>query len=248
VVLSNGVFTIMQFRVAATDSADPSALPGTLRPVTTISESAAVNNRILTLGEKDDKASNPMTMLLNNAHWDMPVTENPKLNSVEIWNFLNFTDDSHPIHLHMVRFQILDRRSFEPTAYYSGGKIKYIGPAVPPAPNEAGWKDTVQAHPGMVRVALPHSGARRQRNDAALRHCDVVRGKAHFSAHEMAETSVALARCFNQTRRSCFHTSGRDGTGASAPRGRERFAPDRAPCESSRQWNPGARPALPLVR
>jgi spore coat protein A len=89
-------------------------------------------------------------MLLNNAHWNMPVTEAPKLDSVEIWNLLNFTDDSHPIHLHLVRFQILDRRPFEPEYYYNGGEIRYIGPAVPRAANEAGWKDTVQASPGMV--------------------------------------------------------------------------------------------------
>jgi spore coat protein A, manganese oxidase len=89
-------------------------------------------------------------MLLNNAHWSMPITENPTLESVEIWSLMNFTDDSHPIHLHLVRFQILDRRTFEPYAYYTEGKVKYIGPAVPPDPSEAGWKDTVQAHPGMV--------------------------------------------------------------------------------------------------
>jgi spore coat protein A len=89
-------------------------------------------------------------MLLNNAHWNMPVTENPKLDSTEIWSLLNFTDDSHPIHLHGVRFQILDRRRFEPYYYYKQGTVKYIGPAVVPAPEEAGWKDTVQAHPGMV--------------------------------------------------------------------------------------------------
>jgi len=150
IVVSNDAFTVMQFRVAKTAVADTSSLPSNLRPISKIPESEAVNNRILTLGEKDDEAANPMTMLLNNAHWDMPITENPKLNSVEIWNFLNFTDDSHPIHLHLVRFQILDRRGFEPYYYYTQGKIKYIGPPVPPAPNEAGWKDTVQAHPGMV--------------------------------------------------------------------------------------------------
>ncbi|HUJ41170.1 MAG TPA: multicopper oxidase domain-containing protein, partial [Candidatus Acidoferrales bacterium] len=55
-----------------------------------------------------------------------------------------------PIHLHLVRFQILDRRVFEPEAYYKQGKILYTGEAVPPEANEAGWKDTVQAHPGMV--------------------------------------------------------------------------------------------------
>jgi spore coat protein A len=95
-------------------------------------------------------AANPMMMLLNNAHWSMPITESPALDSVEIWSLLNFTDDSHPIHLHMVRFQVLDRRPFEPEYYYQGGKIFYTGAAVPPAANEMGWKDTVQAHPGMV--------------------------------------------------------------------------------------------------
>jgi spore coat protein A, manganese oxidase len=126
------------------------ALPSALRPVPKIVESEAVKTRVLTLGEKDDKATNPVMLLLNNAHWDMPVTENPQLDFVEVWNLLNFTDDSHPIHLHLVRFQILDRRPFEPEYYYKGGSIEYIGAAVPPAPNEAGWKDTVQAHPGMV--------------------------------------------------------------------------------------------------
>ena len=51
-------------------------------------------------------------MLLNNVHWSKPVTENPVLDSVEIWNLINTTDDAHPIHLHLVEFQILDRRSF----------------------------------------------------------------------------------------------------------------------------------------
>ena len=158
-VVTNDALTVMQFRVSSAAAQDASSLPSTLRPVPKIPESAAVNHRILTLGEKDDMASNPMMMLLNNAHWDMPITENSALDSVEIWNFLNFTDDSHPIHLHLVRFQILDRRSFEPEYYYKGGRIEYIGPAVPPAPNEAGWKDTVQAHPGMVtRIIVRFEG------------------------------------------------------------------------------------------
>ncbi len=54
-----------------------------------------------------------MLMLLNGTRWHMPVTENPELDSVEIWNLINLTDDAHPIHLHLVRFQILDRRRFD---------------------------------------------------------------------------------------------------------------------------------------
>jgi len=150
ITVTNDTLTVMQFRVSKTGKPDTSSLPSTLRVVPKIPESAAVNTRVLTLGEKDDKAANPLMMLLNNAHWGMPVTEKPALNSVEIWNLLNFTDDSHPIHLHQVRFQILDRRPFEPEYYYKGGQIVYIGAPVPPAANEAGWKDTVQAHPGMA--------------------------------------------------------------------------------------------------
>ncbi len=161
IVVMNDELTVMQFRVSKTHVSDTSSMPSTIRPVPRIPERSAVKTRILTLGEKDNMAGLPEMMLLNNAHWDMPITENPKLDSVEIWELLNFTDDSHPIHLHLVRFQILDRRSFEPQAYYYGGKIQYIGGPIPPAANEAGWKDTVQAPPGMVtRIIVKFEGYR----------------------------------------------------------------------------------------
>jgi spore coat protein A len=159
IVVTNDAITVMEFRVAKSGAPDKSALPSSLRPVPRTAEVSAVKTRILTIGEMDDKTGMAKMMLLNNAHWSMPITENPVLDSVEIWELLNFTDDSHPIHLHMVRFQILDRRSFEPEAYYHGGTIQYIGPVVPPAANEAGWKDTVQAHPGMVtRIIVKFEG------------------------------------------------------------------------------------------
>src|SRR5271168_2360664 len=148
--MKTGVLPVMQFRVAKKATGESGVLPAALRPVPRIAEADAVATRLLTLGEKDTMAGNPMTMLLNNAHWDMPVTENPKLNSTEIWSFANFTDDSHPIHLHLVRFQILDRRTFNPEAYYKQGKVEYIADALPPAANEAGWKDTVHAPSQMV--------------------------------------------------------------------------------------------------
>lgn len=150
ITLASDQLTIMEFRVANAKTDDPSSLPRTLRTISRIAESESVTERVLTLGEKDDMAGNPMVMLLNNAHWNMPVTENPKLGSTEIWSLLNFTDDSHPIHSHGVRVQILDRRRFEPSYYYTQGKVKAAGPTVPCAPQEAGWKDTVQAHAGMV--------------------------------------------------------------------------------------------------
>jgi len=159
IVVKNDAFTVMQFRVSRNKTTDTSSLPSTLRPVPKIPESEATKTRMLALSEIDDRAQNPVTMLLNRAHWNMPVTENPVLNSVEIWNLINLTDDSHPIHLHLVRFQILDRRRFEPFFYKNEGVLKYTGSPVPPDPNEAGWKDTVRADPGMVtRIIVRFEG------------------------------------------------------------------------------------------
>jgi spore coat protein A len=158
-VLNNGVVPVMQFKVARGKSADTSSLPSALRPVPRIAESEAVKTRTLTLGELDDTKDDPVNMLLNNAHWNMPVTENPALNSVEIWSLMNLTEDSHPIHLHLVRFQILDRRRFDAFAYQNRGVLRYRGDPIPPDPNEAGWKDTVRADPGMItRIIVRFEG------------------------------------------------------------------------------------------
>ncbi|MGB2606734.1 MAG: multicopper oxidase [Candidatus Sulfotelmatobacter sp.] len=154
IIVQNQSFDLMQFRVARNAPKDTlkdsSVLPPTLRPIPKIAESAAVKTRVLTLVEVDDPHGLPVTMLLNNTHWNMPVTENPMLDSTEIWNLVNTTDDAHPIHLHLVRFQILDRRTFDVAAYWATGKFNYFGLAIPPEPGEAGWKDTVRAQPAMV--------------------------------------------------------------------------------------------------
>jgi spore coat protein A len=163
VIVKNDSFNVMQFRVAKSRKAGvtryAAALPTMLRPVPRIPESAAVRTRMLSLVEVDDEVKRPVTMLLNNAHWNMPVTENPVLDSTEIWNLINTTDDSHPIHLHLVRFQILDRHSFDVSAYWTTGKMNFFGPPIPPSPSEAGWKDTVRADPGMVtRIIIRFEG------------------------------------------------------------------------------------------
>ena len=126
------------------------SLPEKLRPVVPIPESSAVRTRLLTLNEYKSPKGESMTMLLGGAHWDMPVTENPTLDTVEIWSLINLTEDVHPIHLHLVRFQILDRRPFDQLHYFMKGELRYIGPPQLPDRGEAGWKDTVHAHPQMV--------------------------------------------------------------------------------------------------
>jgi spore coat protein A len=69
------------------------------------------------------------------------------------------TDDAHPIHLHLVRFQILDRQSFDPIVHRRTGKVHFGGPPIPADPSEAGWKDTVRADPQMLtRIIVRFEG------------------------------------------------------------------------------------------
>lgn len=150
IVMKSDAYTVMQFRVGRTAGRSSSSIPSGLRPVPRISESEAARTRVLTLGEDDDPEMFPMCMLLNGTRWSAPITEKPALGSTEIWSFVNVTDDAHPVHLHLVRFQILDRRPFDIFTYLNFRNLRYTGPATPPAPNEAGWKDTVRADPGMV--------------------------------------------------------------------------------------------------
>jgi spore coat protein A len=149
----------MQFRVAQQGSADSPPLPATLRPPSRLAESAAVKTRELTIADYQDRLGRSSVMLLNGAHWDMPVTETPLLDSTEIWSFINLTDDSHPIHLHMVRFQLLDRRPFDLAVYQLTGKVVFTGPAADLPPGELGWKDTVRVDPLTVtRIIVKFEG------------------------------------------------------------------------------------------
>jgi spore coat protein A len=92
------------------------------------------------------------------------VTTRPAAGAVEDWYLVNTTADTHPIHLHLVTFDVIDRRPFDVASYNPKTEaITYTGPAMPPAPNENGRKDTVQAHPGQVtriraRFELPDEG------------------------------------------------------------------------------------------
>ena len=159
IVLRSDSFEVMQFRVVPAKSEDRSLVPPALRPVPKTRESSAARTRPLALIERMSLKGESMEMLLNGTPWHAPVTEKPALDSTEIWSFINTTDDSHPIHLHLVRFQILDRRRFEPFIYLNSREIHYTGPAVAPAAEEAGWKDTVRADPHMVtRIIVRFEG------------------------------------------------------------------------------------------
>ena len=42
--------------------------------------------------------------------WHSPTTENPALGATEEWEIWNMTGDAHPVHLHLVHFEILERQ------------------------------------------------------------------------------------------------------------------------------------------
>ena len=42
--------------------------------------------------------------------WHSPTTENPALGSTEEWEIWNLTGDAHPVHLHLVNFEIVGRQ------------------------------------------------------------------------------------------------------------------------------------------
>jgi spore coat protein A len=159
IILRNDTVQAMQFRVRGNKSPASRPLPSSLRPVPRIPEQAATRTRELTLEEFDNVLDEPETHLLNGARWHDPITEKPTINTTEIWSLINLTDDVHPIHLHLVRFQILDRRPLDVDQYLSKKTIRYTGPAFPPEPGEAGWKDTVRATPAAVtRIIIPFEG------------------------------------------------------------------------------------------
>jgi FtsP/CotA-like multicopper oxidase with cupredoxin domain len=45
--------------------------------------------------------------------WHSPTTENPALNATEKWEIWNMTGDAHPVHLHLVHFEILGREEIK---------------------------------------------------------------------------------------------------------------------------------------
>jgi spore coat protein A, manganese oxidase len=63
----------------------------------------------------------------------------------------NTTGDVHPMHLHLLRFQLLDRRPFDVKSFVATGKLRYTGQPLPPEANESpAWKDTIKTYPGYV--------------------------------------------------------------------------------------------------
>jgi spore coat protein A, manganese oxidase len=149
----------MQFRVSSTPVPNVGSLPTSLSKIERIPESEAKVTRVLTLNEYDNLYGKPMSMLLNGTRWHEPVTEKPELHTIEIWCLVNLTSDTHPIHIHQARFQILDRQAIDAGEYVKTRQLRYRGEKTPPEPGETGWKDTVRANGRSVtRIIIRFDG------------------------------------------------------------------------------------------
>jgi len=132
----------------------------TLGPIPPLAAPAGASLRDLTLNEDFDTYGRLRQLLGTTApnltrkgfglEYLAPATEVVREGSVEVWRVWNLTADTHPIHFHLVNVQVLSRQPFA----MIGGAFTPTGPARGPQPNEVGWKETVQMHPGEVTTVI----------------------------------------------------------------------------------------------
>ena len=179
---------VMQIRVGTSVThrgprSVPSSLPGRRARL-----HHPVKTRYITLNEI---APETARWVLNMSALDFegtPVTEKPKAGSVEDWVYVNMTPDTHPMHVHLVTFQVVGRTPFDVSAYQAahGGPNGVpggidptpfaTGPMLPPTPDERGFKDTAKANPGTflrirARFDLPAGVTAPQ---TYVHHCHIV--------------------------------------------------------------------------
>jgi FtsP/CotA-like multicopper oxidase with cupredoxin domain len=103
--------------------------------------------------------------------WMEPVTENPDVGATEVWEIYNTTGDAHPMHVHEVAFEVVNREGL--ILDEDGDALQPIqldGNVILPEPWETGFKDTVIAYPGQVtriRMQFNSSGQ-------FVWHCHIV--------------------------------------------------------------------------
>lgn len=156
-----GARMVLQFHVrrSASEPATNWELPARLADVPRLGEDVAVKTRRHLLVEKVSADGMMRETLLNGMKFNDPITEDPQNGTVEIWELVNTTMDAHPIHLHAVHFQLLDRRRFQVRRHQLTSEVVLIGRPLPPLSGESGWKDTILCPPGQVtRIIIPFHG------------------------------------------------------------------------------------------
>jgi FtsP/CotA-like multicopper oxidase with cupredoxin domain len=158
---------VMRLHVVAATSVDMSTPPSQLVLPVIAPLGAATNTRHVSLNEQESATVRVSTdangnVVLDCAHgeqfgpveadlgtlnpdgsgnplgWDEPITENPAVGAIEVWELHNFTADAHPIHIHEITFEVLGRQMIGDSAMR------------PPESWERGLKDTVISYPNEI--------------------------------------------------------------------------------------------------
>jgi len=136
---------VMQFRIVRATSRDRSTPVSQLVLPTRVALPAPSNTRQLSLNEMmseffDGPAEAMLGTLENGVPthkmWMEAPTETPAVGATEVWELHNFTEDAHPIHIHQVMFEVVNREGEDGVR--------------PPEPSETGVKDTVIAYPDEI--------------------------------------------------------------------------------------------------
>lgn len=176
---------IMAFRVnqpLQDAAASKVKIPVQLRkenPIEALPEST--KTRQLLLFESEDEYGRILPLVGTVAEGGMmfhdAVTENPMLNATETWEFYNTTPDAHPIHLHLVKFEVLSRQAFTAVQDPVTGALSDInlGRKYKVSGSDQGWKDTVIVYPGeVVRIR-----ARFDMEGLYVWHCHILSHEEH---------------------------------------------------------------------
>lgn len=174
---SPGMESIMKFIVEdELKCPDTSTIPEELMPMHKIEPDLAIRERTMQLDETTDHYGRVLH-LLNHKMWDAPATEKPKLDTIEIWHLVNNFNFPHPIHLHLVHFEILGRKEFTSEDFDKYGNYKFdLTKINPPSKYENGPKDVVRTEPGQVTSIVMHF---KEHSGDYVWHCHILEHEDH---------------------------------------------------------------------
>jgi FtsP/CotA-like multicopper oxidase with cupredoxin domain len=158
---------VLQFRVVPAAGVDDSTPAQFLQlPASTQLPAETVTRQLALIeiaaegqSEEEEEIEGPVEAVLGNIdgagelverHWADPVSENPAVGAIEVWELYNATADAHPMHIHEVAFEVVEREGLVLEGDDVAIPVRTDGVVTPPEDWESGVKDTVIAYPGQV--------------------------------------------------------------------------------------------------
>ena len=111
-------------------------------------------------------------LLLNNMRFTDPITERPQVGDVEEWVMINSTPDVHPMHVHLVKFEVVEK-GYVDTVNFPGVYTRADGTAMPVITNPAAF--IPNAEPGSASAnSAPAGSLYRLANNEQMVWKDIV--------------------------------------------------------------------------